>query len=63
MRNEKELLKQWKADLRAAKEEKQKKKREKKKSKRFNIPGNTTDFMNRKHIYYKRNGVWKQREN
>ncbi|MES5896787.1 hypothetical protein [Bacillus cereus group sp. RP43] len=61
MRNKKELLKQWKADLQAAKEEKQKKKREKK-SKKFHIPGNTTDFMNRKHIYHKRYGVWKQRD-
>ncbi|EJQ42909.1 hypothetical protein IEQ_05113 [Bacillus cereus BAG6X1-2] len=57
-RNEKELLKQWKSDLQAVKEEKQKKK---KKSKKFKIPGNTTDFMNKEHIYHKRNGVWKQR--
>jgi len=31
MRNKKELLKQWKTDLQAVKEEKQKKKRKKKK--------------------------------
>ncbi|EOO05011.1 hypothetical protein IAW_05830 [Bacillus cereus str. Schrouff] len=62
IRNEKELLKRWKADLQAAKEEKQKKKKEKKKCKKFSIPGNTSDFMNGKHIYHKKNGVWRQRD-
>lgn len=59
-RNEKELLKQWKSDLQAVKLLK-KKNRKRKKNKKFKIPGNTTDFMNREHIYHKRNGIWKQR--
>ncbi|WJE55687.1 hypothetical protein QRE66_28215 (plasmid) [Bacillus cereus] len=61
MHNEKELLKQWKADLQAIKEEKRRKKRDKKKSKKYNIPCNTAHFMSDHHIYDKKNGVWKQR--
>lgn len=58
---EKKLLKQWKADLQTIKEEKRKKKQKKDKNKKFAIPGNTTNFMNENQVYYKRNGVWKQR--
>ncbi|MBJ8153146.1 MULTISPECIES: hypothetical protein [Bacillus cereus group] len=57
MRREKDLLKQWKADLQAIQEEK----RLKKKDKKYSIPGKTADFMDGKHTYRKANGVWKQR--
>ncbi|EJV55149.1 hypothetical protein BWGOE4_29230 [Bacillus mycoides] len=30
--------------------------------KKFDIPGDIAGFMNGNHIYYKRNGVWKQRD-
>lgn len=60
MRNEKELLKQWKADLHAIKEEKKIKKRKKKNSKKYAIPGSTANFMNSKNVFYKKNGVWRQ---
>lgn len=49
MRNEKQLIKQWKADLQAIKEEKRRKKKQNKKSKKFNIPNNITDLMNSNH--------------
>ncbi|MCQ6333820.1 MULTISPECIES: hypothetical protein [Bacillus cereus group] len=61
MRHEKDLLKQWKADLQAIQEEKRLKKKAKKKNKKYNIPGNTADFMDGKNTYRKDNGVWKQR--
>ncbi|MFU2033186.1 hypothetical protein [Bacillus wiedmannii] len=61
MRREKDLLKQWKADLQAIQEEKRMKKKAKKKNKKYSIPGNTADFMNGKNTYCKENGVWKQR--
>lgn len=61
MRREKDLLKQWKADLQAVQEEKRLKKKAKKKNKKYNIPGNTADFMDGKNTYCKKNGVWKQR--
>ncbi|PFI75671.1 hypothetical protein [Bacillus cereus] len=61
MRREKNLLKQWKADLQAIQEEKRLKKKVKKKKKKYSIPGNTTDFMDSKNTYRKENGVWKQR--
>ncbi|PFV69499.1 hypothetical protein COL05_28910 [Bacillus sp. AFS059628] len=65
MRREKDLLKQWKADLQAVQEEKRLKKKAKKKAKnknkRYSIPGNTADFMSGKNTYRKENGVWKQR--
>ena len=61
MRREKDLLKQWKADLQAIQEEKRLKKKAKKKNKKYGIPGNTADFMNGKNTYRKENGVWKQR--
>ncbi|GLV66302.1 hypothetical protein Bmyc01_49710 [Bacillus mycoides] len=61
MRREKDLLKQWKADLQAIQEEKRLKKKAKKKSKKYSVPGNTADFMNGKNTYGKENGVWKQR--
>ncbi|MBJ8055431.1 hypothetical protein JDS87_26695 [Bacillus cereus] len=61
MRREKDLLKQWKADLQAIQEEKRLKKKAKKKKKKYSISGNTADFMNDKNIYRKKNGVWKQR--
>ncbi|MCU5032091.1 hypothetical protein BK720_07180 [Bacillus thuringiensis serovar brasilensis] len=61
MRCEKDLLKQWKADLQAIQEEKRLKKKAKKKNRKFSIPGNTADFMNGKNTYHKENGVWKQR--
>ncbi|HFJ9281186.1 MULTISPECIES: hypothetical protein [Bacillus] len=63
MRREKDLLKQWKADLQAVQEEKRlkKKAKKKKKNKKYNIPGKTADFMDGKNIYRKENGVWKQR--
>ncbi|MEC2863797.1 hypothetical protein BK767_04360 [Bacillus thuringiensis serovar kyushuensis] len=75
MRCEKDLLKQWKADLQAIQEEKRreekrreekrlKKKKKKKakkknKNKKYTIPGNTADFMDGKNTYRKENGVWK----
>ncbi|MES5896565.1 hypothetical protein [Bacillus cereus group sp. RP43] len=61
MRLEKDLLKQWKADLQAVQEEKKLKKKAKKKNKKYRIPGNTADFMNGNNTYRKENGVWKQR--
>ncbi|MBJ7939169.1 hypothetical protein [Bacillus cereus] len=65
MRREKDLLKQWKADLQAIQEEKRLKKKAKKKNKnknkKYSIPGNTADFMDGKNTYRKDNGVWKQR--
>ncbi|MEX0417509.1 hypothetical protein [Bacillus sp. C30] len=60
MRVKKDMLKQWKADFQAIQEEKRRKKREKKNGK-YNIPGQTADFMNREDTYYKKNGVWKQK--
>ena len=60
MRREKDLLKQWKADLQAIQEEKRLKKKAKKKNRKYSIPGNTTDFMDGKSTYRKDNGVWKQ---
>ncbi|WP_368936891.1 hypothetical protein [Bacillus sp. SH8-8] len=61
MRHEKDLLKQWKADLQAIQEEKRLKKKAKKKNKKYSIPGSTADFMDGKNTYRKDNGVWKQR--
>ncbi|WP_306008717.1 hypothetical protein [Bacillus sp. MMSF_3353] len=61
MRREKDLLKQWKADLQALQEEKRLKKKDKKNNKKYSIPGNTADFMNGKNTYHKKNEVWKQR--
>ncbi|MFB6732537.1 hypothetical protein ACFCVW_29425 [Bacillus mobilis] len=61
MRREKDLLKQWKADLQAVQEEKRLKKKAKKRNKKYRIPGNTADFINGKNTYRKENGVWKQR--
>jgi len=63
MRREKDLLKQWKADLQAIQEEKRlkKKAKNKNKNKKYSIPGNTADFMDGKNTYRKDNGVWKQR--
>ncbi|MEI4603010.1 hypothetical protein WAG19_13885 [Bacillus cereus] len=61
MRREKDLLKQWKADLQAMQEEKRLKKKSKKKNKKYRIPGNTADFMDSKNTYRKDNGVWRQR--
>ncbi|MHA4095597.1 hypothetical protein [Bacillus cereus] len=61
MRREKDLLKQWKADLQAIQEEKRLKKKDKKKNKKYSIPGNTADFMDSKNTYRKDNGVWRQR--
>ncbi|MCR1808448.1 hypothetical protein NTC87_24970 [Stenotrophomonas geniculata] len=61
MRREKDLLKQWKADLQAVQEEKRLKKKAKKKNKKYNIPGNTADFMNGTDTYRKVNGVCRQR--
>ncbi|AKR12679.1 hypothetical protein [Bacillus thuringiensis] len=61
MRREKDLLKQWKADLQAIQEEKRLKKKAKKNNKKYSIPGNTADFMDGKNTYRKENGVWKQR--
>ncbi|PEB79178.1 hypothetical protein COM95_22815 [Bacillus cereus] len=63
MRREKDLLKQWKADLQAVQEEKRlkkkaKKKKAKKKNKRYSMPGNTADFMNGKDTYRKEHGAW-----
>ncbi|MDA1681030.1 hypothetical protein [Bacillus cereus group sp. TH152-1LC] len=59
MRVKKDMLKQWKSDFQ---EEKRRKKKEKKKNKKYNIPGRTSDFMNREDTYYKKNGVWKQKK-
>lgn len=61
MRREKDLLKQWKADLQTIQEEKRLKKKAKNKNRKFSIPGNTADFMKGKNTYHKENGVWKQR--
>jgi len=59
MRCEKELLKQWKADLQAIQEEKRLRKQAK--NKKYSIPGNTSNFMTDKDTYRKENGVWKRR--
>ncbi|ETE88266.1 TPA: hypothetical protein ACR3Z0_003039 [Bacillus thuringiensis] len=56
MRREKDLLKQWKADLQAIQEEKRLKKKSKKKNKKYSISGNTADFMNGKDTFRKENG-------
>ncbi|MGH0556646.1 hypothetical protein ACQVQB_26865 [Bacillus pretiosus] len=61
MRREKDLLKQWKANLQALQEEKRLKKKDKKNNKKYSIPVNTADFMNGKNTYCKKNEVWKQR--
>ena len=61
MRREKDLLKQWKADLQAIQEEKRLKKKANKKNKKYSIPGKTADLMGGKNTYYKENGVWKQK--
>ncbi|MBV6681884.1 hypothetical protein [Bacillus thuringiensis] len=61
MRHEKDLLKQWKADLQTIQEEKRLKKKANKKNKKYSIPGNKADFMDGKNTYRKDNGVWKQR--
>lgn len=61
MRVKKDMLKQWKADFQAIQEEKRRKKKGKKQNKKYNIPGYTTDLMNREDTYYKKNGVWKQK--
>ena len=61
MRREKNLLKQWKADLQAIQEEKRLKNKAKKTNKKYNIPGNTADFMNSKNTHYRENRVWKQK--
>ncbi|MED3447703.1 hypothetical protein P4483_27920 [Bacillus thuringiensis] len=61
MRREKDLLKQWKADLQVIQKEKRLKKKAKKKNKKYSIPGNTADFMDGMNTYRKENGVWKQR--
>ena len=60
MQNEKELLKQWKADLHAIKEEKRRKKK-RKKSKKNIFPSSTASFMNSEDVYYKKNGIWRNR--
>lgn len=60
MRDEKDLLKQWKADSQAMQEEKRLKKKAKKKYKKYSIPGHIADFMNGKNTYHKKKGVWKQ---
>ncbi|MFT2139093.1 hypothetical protein [Bacillus cereus] len=61
MRCEKDLLKQWKADLQAVQEEKRLKKKAKNKNKKYSIPGNTAEFMDGKNTYRKENGVWRQK--
>ncbi|HDR8029651.1 MULTISPECIES: hypothetical protein [Bacillus] len=56
MCREKDLFKQWKADLQAVVEEKRVKKKAKKKNMKYSIPGNTADFMNGKDTFRKENG-------
>ncbi|MCQ6530803.1 hypothetical protein [Bacillus mycoides] len=60
MRSKKNLVKEWKSDVQAMREEKRLEKKAKKKNKKYNIPGHTADFMNGRNTYYKKNGVWKQ---
>ncbi|MBW3496562.1 hypothetical protein [Bacillus sp. FDAARGOS_1420] len=59
MYHKKSMLKKWKADLQAMKEEKRKN-RKKKTNKKHTIPGDAATFMNNKNIYHKKNGVWRQ---
>ncbi|WP_260869817.1 hypothetical protein, partial [Bacillus thuringiensis] len=62
MRDEKALLQQWKKDLQSVKEEKRKKKKRKKNRNQKRM--NTTklfEYVSQQRIYYKNNGVWKQK--
>ncbi|MGE6618935.1 hypothetical protein [Bacillus mycoides] len=61
MCHKKAMLKKWKADLQAIKEEKRQKNRKKKTNKKHTIPGDITTFMTNKNIYHKKNGVWRQK--
>ncbi|MDA1774260.1 hypothetical protein PDJ95_23290 [Bacillus cereus] len=63
MRVKKDMLKQWKEDFQVIQEEKRRQRRETKKNrnKRYNSLDKTVDFMNDKDIFYKKNGVWKQK--
>ncbi|MED1384297.1 hypothetical protein [Bacillus mycoides] len=61
MYHKKAMLKKWKADLQAIKEEKRQKHREKKTNNKHNIPDDTAIFMTKKNMYHKKNGVWKQK--
>ncbi|WP_423743083.1 hypothetical protein [Bacillus cereus] len=57
------MLKQWKEDFQIIQEERRNQRQEKKKNrnKRYSFSDKTADFMNDKDIFYKRNGIWKQR--
>lgn len=57
MYHEKMMLKKWKAELQDMKEEK----RNEIINEKHNIPDNTAKFMTGKNMYYKKNGVWKQK--
>ena len=62
MRDEKALLQQWKKDLQSVKEEKRKKKKRKKKRNQNSMNYTTLfEYMSKQIIYYKNNGVWKQK--
>ncbi|TKA00322.1 hypothetical protein FA950_27870 [Bacillus thuringiensis] len=64
MRAKKNKLKQWKADLLIIQEKKRMQRREKKKNRNkiYNFLDKTVNFMNGKDIFYKKNGVWKQKK-
>ncbi|HDR4288400.1 TPA: hypothetical protein QCP28_005472 [Bacillus anthracis] len=64
MKNEKDLIHNWKIDLQIIKEEKTKRKKQKEKNKKrknYKI-GNREVVFGDKRLYYKKNGVWRQIE-
>lgn len=63
MKNEKDLIHNWKIDLQIIKEEKTKRKTKEKNKKRKNYKiGNREVVFGDKRLYYKKNGVWRQIE-
>lgn len=63
MKNEKDLIHNWKIDLQIIKEEKTKRKTKRKNKKRKNYKiGNREVVFGDKRLYYKKNGVWRQIE-
>lgn len=61
MRDEKALLQQWKKDLQSVKEEQRKKKRKKKRNQNSMNATTLFESMSQQRIYYKNDGVWKQK--
>ncbi|MBP0764136.1 hypothetical protein J8K28_26020 [Bacillus anthracis] len=59
MKNEKDLIHNWKIDLQIIKEEKTKRKNKKRKNYKI---GNREVVFGDKRLYYKKNGVWRQIE-